>query len=69
MEKLVFVFKFFYLLIINIEKEKIIKPIGKIKKGGNKSEDNSPSAINLSKIFKLYNFFYFQGNNPTFICF
>tara|TARA_B100001964_G_scaffold119723_1_gene133083 strand:- start:522 stop:632 length:111 start_codon:yes stop_codon:yes gene_type:complete len=36
-----------------------MKPIGKIKKGGNKSEDRNPRIINLSKIFKLYNIFYF----------
>ena len=44
--------------IVN-KKGKIIKPIGKTKKGGNKSEDKKPRTINLSKIFKLYNFFYF----------
>ena len=36
-----------------------MKPIGKIKKGGNKNEDNNPRIINLNMIFKLYNFFYF----------
>ena len=36
-----------------------MKPIGNIKKGGNKNEDKNPRIINLIKIFKLYNFFYF----------
>ena len=40
-------------------KGKIIKPIGNIKKGGNKSEDNKPQIKNLTRIFKLYNFFNF----------
>ena len=35
------------------------KPMGKIKKGGNKSEDDNPQIINLKNILKLYNFFYF----------
>ena len=33
--------------------------MGKIKKGGNKSEDKNPRITNLNKIFKLYNFFDF----------
>ena len=36
-----------------------MKPIGKIKKGGNKNEVKNPRTINLSNIFKLNNFFYF----------
>lgn len=33
--------------------------MGKIKKGGNKSEDKNPRITNLDNIFKLCNFFYF----------
>ena len=38
---------------------KIKKPIGRIKNGGNKSDDKIPQIMNLTKIFKLYNFFDF----------
>tara|TARA_B100000686_G_C15875784_1_gene518585 strand:- start:355 stop:480 length:126 start_codon:yes stop_codon:yes gene_type:complete len=32
---------------------KIIKPIGKIKKGGNNKADNKPNTKNFRRIFKL----------------
>ena len=35
------------------KKGKTISPIGKIKNGGNKSEDKNPRITNLNKIFKL----------------
>tara|TARA_Y100000590_G_scaffold442371_1_gene570420 strand:- start:1207 stop:1353 length:147 start_codon:yes stop_codon:yes gene_type:complete len=34
-------------------------PIGKRKNGGKISEVSNPHIVNLNKIFKLYNFFYF----------
>ena len=48
-------------------KGKIIKPIGNIKKGGNRNEDRKPQIINLTRIFKLCSVFYFQSNNSTLI--
>ena len=48
-------FLFWNSLSINkkYKKGKTTKPIGIIKKGGNKSEDKNPRIINLIKIFKL----------------
>ena len=36
-----------------------MKPIGKIKKGGNNNDVNKPQTINLNNIFKLYILFNF----------